>query len=56
MAQVDKTELSAPAILLISLAFASLCLTIYTVAIAASGNFDLASHSIYAVQPQSVVR
>jgi hypothetical protein len=31
-------------------------MAVYTFAAAASGNFDMASHASYEVQPQSVVR
>jgi hypothetical protein len=55
-AKANQAELSAPAILLVSVTFATLGMAIYTFAAAASGNVDLASQLSYQVQPQSFVR
>lgn len=51
----NTAELCTPAILLVAVAFATIAMAVYTYAAAASGEFDLANHAIYEVQP-SVIR
>jgi hypothetical protein len=51
----ENRQISAPVILLIAIAFATIGMAIYTYTAAASGSFDLASHAAYVLQP-SIMR